>query len=89
MALAGECGEVQEHFQWLDRDPKCDAGCRSQARGREYELADVFIYTLRLADVLGVDVMQAAREKMSINDDRYPAAKARGSAARAKTYEAE
>ena len=88
MALAGECGEVLEHFQWLTETQSVTLDAEAK-REVGYELADVFIYTLRLADVLGVDVMQAAREKMSINDDRYPAAEARGSAARAKTYEAE
>ena len=88
MALAGECGEVLEHFQWLTETQSVTLDAEAK-REIGYELADVFIYTLRLADVLGVDVMQAARDKMAINDGRYPAAKARGSAARAKTYESE
>ena len=88
MALAGECGEVLEHFQWLTETQSVTLDPEAK-REVGYELADVFIYTLRLADVLGVDVMRAARDKMSINDGRYPAAKARGSAARAKTYETE
>ena len=88
MALAGECGEVLEHFQWLTETQSVTLDAEAK-REVGYELADVFIYTLRLADVLGVGVMQAARDQMAINDGRYPAAKARGSAARAKTYESE
>ena len=44
------------------------------------ELADVLLYLVRLADVLEVDLAEAAVRKMAINAERYPAAKARGRA---------
>ena len=40
------------------------------------ELADVFIYTLRLADVLGLDVGKIVRNKMVKNAEKYLAGKA-------------
>lgn len=77
MALAGEAGEVIEHFQWLSADES--AALPAQTRGEvALELADVLLYLVRLADVLGVDLADAARTKMRINADRYPVDKARG-----------
>ena len=79
MALAGEAGEVIEHFQWLT--PEQSASLDAEARGAvAEELADVLLYLVRLADVLEVDLAEAAVRKMAINAERYPAAKARGRA---------
>ena len=36
------------------------------------EAADVFIYLVRLCDVTGIDLMEAAREKMVANREKYP-----------------
>jgi NTP pyrophosphatase (non-canonical NTP hydrolase) len=79
MALAGESGEVLEHFQWLtaEQSAALDAGTRDAVA---LELADVLLYLVRLADVLGVDLAESARRKMAINGERYPADKARGRA---------
>ena len=46
------------------------------------EIGDVMIYLTRLADCLGIDPVQAAEEKMRINQIKYPVAKARGLAAK-------
>jgi hypothetical protein len=34
-------------------------------------MADVQIYLLRLADVLGIDVADAVRKKLAINETRF------------------
>jgi len=47
------------------------------------ELGDVTNYLVRLADVLGVDLIQAANAKIDTNDKRYPADTYRGSARKA------
>ena len=79
MALAGEAGEVIEHFQWLtaEQSSALPAPVRAEVA---HELADVLLYLVRLADVLDIDLADAARTKMAINADRYPVARARGSA---------
>jgi len=41
------------------------------------------IYLTRLADVLGVDLVQAATDKLADSAQRYPAERVRGSAAKA------
>lgn len=81
MALTGEVGELSEIFQWLT--PEESSAITDDARGRakvEEELADVFIYLLRLADVLGVDLVAAAEAKVGLNEHRYPVELARGRA---------
>lgn len=77
MSLAIEAAEVMEHFQWSAAVPvlALDDGKR-QAIG--HELADVAIYLLRLATVLDIDLVTALREKITINEARYPVDKARG-----------
>lgn len=77
MALAGEAGEVIEHFQWLSAD---ESAHLSEARRAEValELADVLLYLVRLADVLDIDLGEAAQRKLALNAGRYPADKARG-----------
>ena len=85
MALAGECGEVLEHFQWLT-EAHSTALDEHKRHAVSHELADVLIYTVRMADVLGIDLLKAAYEKMALNDARYPAARVRGDARRASEY---
>jgi NTP pyrophosphatase (non-canonical NTP hydrolase) len=78
MSLAIEAGEVMEHFQWTAPEA---ATLSPEARAAvALELADVFSYLLRLASVLEIDLASALHEKLAINEQRYPAEKARGSA---------
>ncbi len=78
MALAVESGELLEHFQWLTEAASQQLSAE-QRREVAAELADVFIYLVRLADKLGIDPLQAAGAKMALNAQRYPAAAFRGS----------
>lgn len=79
MALTVEAGELQEHFQWLSEAASSAlAGEELAAVGAE--MADVFIYLVRLADKLGVDLLQVAAAKLEVNARRYPADQVRGSA---------
>jgi NTP pyrophosphatase (non-canonical NTP hydrolase) len=79
MALIAEAGELVEHFQWLTES----ASTSLDERQREQvamELADVQLYLVLLADKLGVDLADAARRKIALNEQRYPAATVRGTA---------
>ncbi|GAB2682742.1 nucleotide pyrophosphohydrolase [Nocardia goodfellowii] len=81
MALTGEVGELAELFQWLTAEESATITDSPVGRGRvEEEIADVFIYLLRLADVLQVDLVAATEHKIRVNAERYPADKARGRA---------
>lgn len=77
MALMAEAAEVGEHFLWLDNAQSAALPAEQQAEVA-LELADVFLYLLRLADQLHVDLGAVARRKMSINAERYPVALAKG-----------
>jgi NTP pyrophosphatase (non-canonical NTP hydrolase) len=89
MALAGEVGELIEHFQWLTPAESAEVMADpAKARAVVDELADVLIYLVRLADVLGVDLLDAAGRKLAENAKRYPVEGARGSAAKAPRPEA-
>jgi dCTP diphosphatase len=79
MALAGEAGEIIEHFQWLTAE---QAASLPPATRDEValECADVLLFLIRLADRLGIDLVAAANRKMQINTQRYPVDKARGTA---------
>lgn len=47
------------------------------------ELADVTIYLVRLADLLGVNLIEAARAKLAESERRYDVENYRGSARKA------
>lgn len=86
MALAGEAGELLEHFQWLTQ-----AQSQTLAPDKKdevaLEMADILIYLVRLAERLDVDLVDAANRKVAINEQRYPRDKVRGDARRASEYE--
>ncbi|MFG1605996.1 nucleotide pyrophosphohydrolase [Actinoplanes sp. NPDC049265] len=74
MALAGEVGELLAELQWLTPEQSAavmadeDLGPRVRA-----EIGDVTIYLVRLADVLGIDLVEGALEKLADSARRYPA----------------
>ena len=86
MALIAESAELVEHFQWLTEDESRSLPATKRDAVSE-ELADILIYLIRAADKLGIDLIQAANEKIAINEIRYPAAKVRGDARRAGEYD--
>ena len=81
MALAGEVGELVELFQWLTPDESAAVMTRpGQADRVRDEVADVFAYLLRLADILDIDLAAALRDKVGRNEQRYPVELAKGRA---------
>ncbi|GAA1750332.1 hypothetical protein GCM10009810_08400 [Nostocoides vanveenii] len=73
LALVGEVGELAELFQWVPADEALArfAGGPERTRAEE-EISDVFIYLLGLVDVLGIDLLAAARAKLAAAAVRYP-----------------
>lgn len=81
MAVSVEAAELLELFQWLTPQQSVDFAEEPEQRAQATaEIADVAIYLLRLADVLGIDVVSAIREKIDDNARRYPANVVRGRA---------
>jgi NTP pyrophosphatase (non-canonical NTP hydrolase) len=84
MALAGEVGELLAELQWLTPEQSATVMADELAGARiRAELGDVTIYLVRLADVLGIDLVDAAMEKLADSARRYPVDRSRGSAAKA------
>jgi NTP pyrophosphatase (non-canonical NTP hydrolase) len=74
MALVGEAGELVAEFQWLKpEESSLTSMSKEKLRSVELEIADVTIYLLRLADKLDVDIEKVVRDKIQINESRFPA----------------
>jgi NTP pyrophosphatase (non-canonical NTP hydrolase) len=74
MALTGEVGELVEIFQWLTETQSAQImQDPAQATHVREELADVTIYLVRLASVLGVNLDEAVQDKLVKNARKYPA----------------
>ena len=76
-ALAVEAAELLEHFQWLTAEESARLPRATRAEVAA-EIADVLLYLVRLADVLDIDLVPAARRKLRVNARKYPVKKARG-----------
>jgi NTP pyrophosphatase (non-canonical NTP hydrolase) len=81
LALSGEAGELASVVQWIEKVDKEFLDSNLDVRQKlSDELADVFIYLLRIADVSGIDILEAAQEKMKKNSERYTIEKSFGNA---------
>ncbi len=73
-ALSIEASELLEVFLWLsDNQPLSPARLQSA----QDELADIFLYLLRLADALNIDPIAAAHSKFAKIIEKYPIEKSR------------
>jgi len=77
MALAGEAGELLEHFQWLTPDQAAHLPPDTR-EAVALECADVLLFLIRLADKLNIDLADAACRKLELNAEKYPVEKSRG-----------
>src|ERR671917_217344 len=85
MALSVEVAEIVEHFQWLTEEQSENLPPEKLAEIRE-EIGDVMIYLTELADKLGIDPVEAARAKVLINGQKYPAELVKGKANKYTEY---
>jgi dCTP diphosphatase len=80
MALSVESSELLELFQWAKDDEiqdwiKNDANKKNQIAE---EVADIFMYLLKIADKAEIDLESAIKNKMQKNAEKYPVEKAKG-----------
>lgn len=68
ISLVLEAGEVLEHVQW--RDPAWPDLTPADRAALAPELADVLLYLLQIASLSGIDLGQAVRDKLRVNQDR-------------------
>jgi dCTP diphosphatase len=72
MSVAIEAAELMEHFQWLTPEHSRVLSMEQRLEVA-HELADVLLYLVRLADVLDIDLEDAAAKKIALNALKYPA----------------
>ncbi|MCW3974910.1 MAG: nucleotide pyrophosphohydrolase [Candidatus Bathyarchaeota archaeon] len=78
-SISIESAELLEIFQWFSREDcsKIKHDLARRERMRE-ELADVLIYSLSLSNIMGIDITETIRDKLTKNENRYPISKFRG-----------
>ncbi len=79
ISLSLEAAELLEHFQWKSAS-EVEEYLKSHRGDVADEMADVLIYLIELADILGIDLLKAANQKLAQNAAKYPVAKSRGNA---------
>lgn len=80
-SISIEAAELLECFQWSSDQTIAEDVERRRSEIEE-EIADVLIYTLLLAHDTGIDPADAIQRKLTKNDAKYPAEKAKGSRAK-------
>lgn len=74
MAITGEAGELASEFQWLSNEEVTRLS-KQDLDSVRLEIADIGIYLIRLCDVLGINLSEAIKEKVSLNEKRFPEVK--------------
>ncbi|KVH94191.1 dCTP pyrophosphatase 1 [Cynara cardunculus var. scolymus] len=73
LALVGEVGELSEIFQWKGEVAKGLPDWKEEEKVHlGEELSDVLLYLVRLSDICGIDLGQAALRKIRLNAIKYP-----------------
>jgi NTP pyrophosphatase (non-canonical NTP hydrolase) len=86
ISISLEAAELLEHFQWKSAgEVEAWLSVEENRRRLGEEMADVLLFLISLADVVGLDLVGAARAKLQDNALKYPVERARGSA---KKYDA-
>ena len=85
MAMIVEAAELVEQFQW-DTPQESQQLSPEKREAVAHELADTFVYLLRIAEVLEIDLIEATNKKIELNALKYPVDKARGSNAKYTEY---
>ncbi len=73
ISILVEAAELAEHFQWESMD-RALAHRKDPAKKEKIvaELADVIIYCLSLADIMGIDSTAAIINKLKHNRQKFP-----------------
>lgn len=74
ISISLEASELLELFQWKQSEEVVEKSLKEIKE----ELADVFMYSLMLADNLNLDVEEIIKEKIDINAKKYPVELSKG-----------
>lgn len=79
MALSVEAAELMEHFQWISVQESREVKLTEEKKAAAAEeLADVFSYTLAIANAMEIDLTETYIKKMAKNRKKYPADEFKG-----------
>jgi NTP pyrophosphatase (non-canonical NTP hydrolase) len=83
MAIVSEAGELAALYRFVKDDDSDSFSNINKPREKiANEIADVGIFILLLCDRIGIDLIEAIKNKIKINRQNYPADKIRGQAER-------
>ena len=85
MALSVEVAELVEIFQWMSESESTQLSEDKRTKLTE-EIGDVMIYLANLSDKFGIDPIAVAKEKLKLNEAKYPIHIAKGSARKYSEY---
>lgn len=86
IGLSTEANELLQLFRFKS-DDQCVELLNTQPSKITHEMADVYYYLLRIADLYGIDLNQALAEKMDLNEVKYPIEKVKGKNLKYDEYE--
>jgi dCTP diphosphatase len=72
-------GELLKNFPWKTTEQSRNLSAEELKNGKE-EPADIFIFLICLGEEYKIDLLTEVEKKITINDQKYPADKATGSA---------
>ena len=73
MALSVEASELMEIFQWVGAEESRKVVDHPEKLVQvQAEIADICIYAIRLAGVIGIDLETAIDQKIGQNIEKYP-----------------
>ena len=78
MALSVEVAELMELFQWVSEKEESDNVEVNKRQQIMSELGDIMLYLIRLTDILCIDLIECAWNKMDQNELKYPVALSKG-----------
>jgi dCTP diphosphatase len=84
-SLSIEAAELMEIFQWMSEDGSFILDSTKAAHLKE-EVGDIMIYLTNISNKFGFDPITAAKEKIEINEKKYPANVVRGKAKKYSEY---
>lgn len=87
MAIATEASELLEIFQWMSAEESLATKDIPELKESiSHELADIILYTIRIADILNIQLNESLQNKMAINNQKYPADQVKGSSKKYTEY---
>jgi len=79
MAVASEAGELLAEYRWVS-NAEADSYSKDDSHRKRIvaEVGDVGIALLLFSDRIGLDLIEAIKEKMAVNRRNYPLEQSRG-----------